>query len=311
MKDVQLPYARREDDGRMVTIGDALKGLACGCVCPACAGKVIAVKGEVYQHHFRHRADAVDACRSALETGLHQIAKQIIADALRLTLPGKADLGPMRSATIEAAVSELRIDVLAKYDTETVAIEVYVAHKVPVEKVSRLAELEQTAIEINLSNHLYVTMEDSKLRWVVLHDAPRHWLVPPRAVREERAARAAELAEIARKARERAEAARAEEEYAKQEKAAQAIQDQAAYCARVAEVEARQAEEQRYRASADAHRAEALRAVTAQFRHNRQPPDLQLLVEAHGGFDKIPEQAWRRYHYTMKEWRLRLINGEL
>ena len=311
MKDVQLPFAKKEDDGRMVTIGEALKGLACGCVCPACGGRVIGVKGDVYQKHFRHYADTYDNCRGAQETALHQFAKQIICDELKLTLPDKISLGPMRSAAQEIAVAELRTDVLAYYDDEDVAIEIYVAHKVPVEKAGRLAELEQTTLEIDLSNHLYVAMEHDKLRWVVLHDAHRRWVVPPRATREARAARAAELALQATVAKSLADIEQEDLEAARARRDAQWLLDEKFRCARMSAAEAEKAEVARIEEAARARREEQRRVVIAELRANRNPPDLQRLIEAHGGYDKIPEPAWRQFHWVMKQWRDRLINGEL
>jgi len=295
----------------MVTISEALKGLACGCVCPACGGKVIGIKGEVYHHHFRHYADTFDNCRGAQETALHQFAKQIICDELKLTLPDKHSLGQMREAAQEAAVSELRADVLAHYDGESVAVEVYVAHKVPTEKAGRLAELEQTTVEIDLSNHLYVAMEREKLRWVVLHDASRRWVVPPQAVREARARRAAELALQARVAKSLADAEQRALEDAMERKEAQWQRDEKFRCARLARVEADKVEAEHIEEAARARQEEARRVVADQYRANREPPNLQLLIEAHGGYDKIPEPAWRQFHFTMRVWRERLINGEL
>ena len=311
MKDVQLPFAKKEDDGRMVTISEALKGLACGCVCPACGGKVIGVKGDIYQKHFRHYADTFDNCRGAQETALHQFAKQIICDELKLTLPDKISLGLMRSATQEAAVAELRADVLCRYDDETVAIEIHVAHKVPPEKAGRLAELEQATLEIDLSNHLYVAMEQDKLRWVVLHDAYRRWVVPPRAVREARALRATELAKLAALAKAKADHTQQALDALDQIRAKNWELEQAVHCARVAKVEADKLEAERVEEAARARREEQRRVVVTELRANRNPPDLQRLIEAHGGYDKIPEPAWRQFHWVMRQWRDKLINGEL
>jgi hypothetical protein len=39
----------------------------------------------------------------------------------------------------------------------------------------------------------------------------------------------------------------------------------------------------------------------AETRH--QPPSLQELVEAHGGYDKITTDAWERFDAEMKLWR--------
>jgi len=42
----------------------------------------------------------------------------------------------------------------------------------------------------------------------------------------------------------------------------------------------------------------------------KQGPNLQQLVEQHGGYDKIPEPAWEQFEREKIVWRGKLINGE-
>ena len=42
----------------------------------------------------------------------------------------------------------------------------------------------------------------------------------------------------------------------------------------------------------------------------RQPPDLQELVRAHGGYDRITAEAWAAYDRELAEWRLRTAAGD-
>jgi hypothetical protein len=42
----------------------------------------------------------------------------------------------------------------------------------------------------------------------------------------------------------------------------------------------------------------------------RVPPDLQALVEAHGGWDRIPQSAWNQFDYDMARWKTRLRLGD-
>jgi hypothetical protein len=34
------------------------------------------------------------------------------------------------------------------------------------------------------------------------------------------------------------------------------------------------------------------------------PPDLQTLIKDHGGYDRIPPEAWEAFERDMEEWRL-------
>jgi hypothetical protein len=43
--------------------------------------------------------------------------------------------------------------------------------------------------------------------------------------------------------------------------------------------------------------------------HRTHPPDLQKLVETHGGFDRIPPEAWEAFNRDMREWALDMMSG--
>jgi len=56
-------------------------GLACGCVCPSCHKKLQAKKGTKMAHHFSHDpSQDHEGCRSAFETAVHKMAKQILSE---------------------------------------------------------------------------------------------------------------------------------------------------------------------------------------------------------------------------------------
>jgi hypothetical protein len=67
-----MTYAERA--GRLVPITRVPAGLACGCVCPACGGALVARKGRVVRHHFAHAA--ATTCHG--ETVLHEVGKRIL-----------------------------------------------------------------------------------------------------------------------------------------------------------------------------------------------------------------------------------------
>jgi hypothetical protein len=47
-----------------------------------------------------------------------------------------------------------------------------------------------------------------------------------------------------------------------------------------------------------------------QHEHEQRPPDLQELVRAHGGYDRITPEAWANYDRELADWRLRTAAGD-
>ena len=43
--------------GEVLSIDKVERGLACGCVCPACGTRLEARKGEIVRHHFAHETN--------------------------------------------------------------------------------------------------------------------------------------------------------------------------------------------------------------------------------------------------------------
>ncbi|HEY1877238.1 MAG TPA: hypothetical protein VGG66_07190 [Rhizomicrobium sp.] len=171
----------RKANGGMVSIDAVGRGLDCQCFCPQCDSPLIAVQGDILQHHFRHYSDT---CHGAAETALHLFAKQIIRESLFLELPELYEpIGRVVSATLEHHLGDCVPDVLLQYDTgETIAVEIWVAHQVPPAKVGVYRDRQMGVVEIDL--RAYVTAQKSDAQWadIVLLDAPRKWLSPPRAV---------------------------------------------------------------------------------------------------------------------------------
>ena len=307
MTEVEIPFAIRLADRRMVAVDDVDRGLACGCVCPGCQAVLVAVKGEVRIHHFRHHVEA-GGCDGGRETALHLFAKQIICDSLELSLPH--DLGPMRSAAQEIWLDGIRPDVLACYDADTVAIEVYVTHRTGVDKIELLHAREQTALEIDLSYHRDMMLGESQLRQAVLRTAPRRWLYEPLVVRLQRQADLAAMKEEERLARLEEERAR-EAFRASQQAAFQAWQQQEAERqASLAAAAVLHAEARRQIRQQQIQQEERERAVKEQRRVEREGPNLQKLVEAYGGYNKIDAMAWQRFDREVVLWKDKIRYGD-
>jgi hypothetical protein len=148
---LKLPYAM-SSEGRVVRIGEVERGLACGCVCTECGGRLVAVKGNVVRHHFRHSSET--NCGGGVETLLHEEAKRIVCESPWLKSPDDMPSHwHARSGEAQAEVwlGGIRPDVMADYGIlgsregqgprfpiESVAIEILVTHAVDEEKRAKL-----------------------------------------------------------------------------------------------------------------------------------------------------------------------------
>lgn len=287
MSDVKLPFGLASD-GRMVSVSRVARGLACGCVCPQCRSALVACKGEIMQHHFRHHAET-STCSGggARETALHRFAKQIICDELYVSLPPLWDvwgsfstvvnLGPMRAAKPEVWLDGIQPDVLAEYDVEQLAIEVFVTHRVPDAKRQQLIDRDLATLEIDLSDYRDRDLTESQLRHLVVRNAPRRWLHAPAR------ARSAMEAETEKRRREEEEAEayrqRARELMRKEEERLAALerQQEAIRVEREREAESWRSQARRMREAFYEHRAELYRKEQEEQRKREFEMHEQLL----------------------------------
>ena len=79
----KLPYGVCAE--KLVTIDEVKPGLSCNCVCPSCNELLIAKKGLRKVHHFAHYSSP--ECAGGVETPLHKICKDIIAQKKEFTVP--------------------------------------------------------------------------------------------------------------------------------------------------------------------------------------------------------------------------------
>lgn len=160
-------------------------GLACGCTCPECKRLLVAYQNfqdKTRRPHFKHQPQGGGGqevpCTGGRETVLHKLAKAWIAGRKRLKVPAcefepslRDELGnlhrgePVRveaaelnvdSSTVEATVSEYRVDVLLKTGDYQLAVEVVVTHPVDAAKVKLLEGLGISVLEVNLSPMLAI-----------------------------------------------------------------------------------------------------------------------------------------------------------
>lgn len=180
-------FAIRKDTGTSVHISQMLekdRGLACNCVCAACNRPLVAKLGRGKRvRHFAHYAerDIVLDCsaQKANESGLHQMAKEIVKESAYINLPeiqisARRDLSrneddweqlqPLilekkRKLQFSNAETEVRCDgfvpdIYIPIRDSVLLVEIAVTHYVDIEKYNRIKRAKVPAIEIDISDFL-------------------------------------------------------------------------------------------------------------------------------------------------------------
>lgn len=205
MSNNKIPFGLR--DGVLVEVSEVKSGLACGCICPSCHGKLQANKGQKVSHYFSHdpsnATKTTKACESAFETSIHLMAKQILSEEgvskfpkLSVTLTQKDKLGNSHEETcmvteeslmkfshvkLEQQLSVIRPDIIAYNSSTPYLIEIAVTHFVDTEKLKWIRANEMYAIEIDLSKVTYTTTKEALKQLIIESVANKKWLSNPEA----------------------------------------------------------------------------------------------------------------------------------
>ncbi|RWD16089.1 MAG: hypothetical protein EOS75_30025 [Mesorhizobium sp.] len=185
----QLVYGRR-DDGSMAHISEVQRGLACGCKCPACGGRLVArLKDDHVVPHFAHNDGEV--CSGGPETVLHLLAKEAFRINPKILLPERLGLDKGRvvmkpGQEVETELLRLEYsdpkkiipDLYVRALTYDLFVEVAVTHVSDDTKIQRLREHGTMAVEIDLSR-LPRDSTREQIEEAVLRSAPRYWLYHP------------------------------------------------------------------------------------------------------------------------------------
>lgn len=164
----------------MVGVEEVSRGRACECVCPQCGCELVAKKGEVLAHHFSHlvRGKFNPApCHHALETSVHLMAKQVIAERGGLRIPALviSDTGltlagsekfvrkevieeqwlAFGAVRLEHRIDPLRVDIVGYCKGQPFIIEVTVANPLTAAKREQLRSFGIPALEIDLRGISY------------------------------------------------------------------------------------------------------------------------------------------------------------
>lgn len=194
---IKLPFGLNKNN-ELVHIADVEGGEKCNCICIECASSLIAVKGKIKQHHFRHKVDI--ECEGGLESAIHLAAKQIIKEKMQITLPGyvvtesamdSRGVNHIESESVvengtiitfdsveeEKGLQGIRADILAKKDKASLIIEVYYRHIVDGTKIEKIKKEGKSAIEVNLSDLMPENVKDWGAFWSCINDPMRiRWL---------------------------------------------------------------------------------------------------------------------------------------
>jgi hypothetical protein len=177
-------------DGRMVHISDVESGLACQCRCAACHGLLVARKGKINEHHFGHHSSK--PCRTAVETAVHRLAKQILEERRELLLPAvdardrghhfilrKAASYRFDTAVLEQPLEGVVPDVIVTKGNHRLLVEIVVTHRCEPEKVERIERMGVSAVEIDLSG-LPRDANAAEIERALCEEAPRWWVANPK-----------------------------------------------------------------------------------------------------------------------------------
>jgi hypothetical protein len=178
-------------DGRIVHVSTVARGRACGCVCTSCGRPLIARQGPELTWHFAHETES--SCRTAPETALHLLAKQVIADAREIWLPCvsikaksgheykivEAERVVFESVLKEKDLGDVQPDLIGIVGERKIFIEIAVTHFIKSDKMEKIRARDAETIEINLQG-LNRSIEEATLRENLCRDLERkEWIHHP------------------------------------------------------------------------------------------------------------------------------------
>ncbi|MEP7376820.1 MAG: competence protein CoiA family protein [Chitinophagaceae bacterium] len=162
----QLKKAFHEATGKIIDITSAVNGKKCGCTCLACGEILIARQGEVNDWHFAHSGDR--ACQFALETVLHQLAKEIVYESNYIRLPDN-NVFNYSESRIEKKVKNFQPDATVINVDHTLYIEFTVTHFIGYVKQKFYCDNKLQVLEIDLSQ-VKRDITKSELKQVIIEE---------------------------------------------------------------------------------------------------------------------------------------------
>lgn len=90
MTEVLIPVGKERSTGKIVYIDEVTSGIGCNCICIACEQPLVASKGNVNQHHFKHAAKLVSEdklCTFNMARAFYWLLKKVIESGKSLLIP--------------------------------------------------------------------------------------------------------------------------------------------------------------------------------------------------------------------------------
>ncbi|MGN5517913.1 competence protein CoiA family protein [Halopseudomonas sp. Lyrl_26] len=186
-------YATAQD-GRLLHIDDAERGLACSSTCLECGDPVVAKKGKRNRHHFAHKGGK-EPCAIRPETLLHKLGKQVILEGMGLQLPAlpgsyqntpgyvgdRTSWWDFIEVMEEQTQQDFRPDLVAKLkDGTQLFIEIAVTSFVGDQKQKKIERLQEKTVELDLRYLLGMLSKPyGELCQHIIHDTlHKSWLYP-------------------------------------------------------------------------------------------------------------------------------------
>jgi len=203
-------------NGKILRIAEVYNGLSCGCICPnsQCGAKLIAVQGNEVTWHFRHYSESYNGqmeyeCAGAIETAIHLLAKDIMAEKMEQVLPPHTvtvrrhnfdeikiehkklrthEVQKQKVVVFDDMISEnnnsvyintddsyIKPDVIAVKRGIEIYFEIRVTHAVDEVKREKIQKLGKSCIEIDL-RHVDRNISMDALKQEVLNPKNRKWI---------------------------------------------------------------------------------------------------------------------------------------
>lgn len=187
-------FVALDSHGQLITIENAMRGLACNCTCACCGEPVIARKGLVREHHFSHHSNK-ESCSIQRESLLHLYAKEVIRNQLGLQLPPMPGTWPesedrtswwdFERVDEEVPQQGFQPDLVAHLkDGGQLFIEVAVTSFISEEKLERIKDAGTNTVEIDLSELLFsnqpLPSEEVKAH-ILMQTHNKSWVYPEAA----------------------------------------------------------------------------------------------------------------------------------
>ena len=173
---------------QLVHIDSVKNGRKCNCFCTACKQPLVAKNNGPkarYSHHFAHISGI--QCKEAYQTQLHYLAKEIFAKKNKLIIPKKEICKTTvekertfwyHTVILEKKLNNIVPDIVLIGDEGKLIVEIKVTHEVDRIKAEKIAEMNISSLEIDISNidrHSNInSIELSKI--LFQRHTSKHWI---------------------------------------------------------------------------------------------------------------------------------------